>query len=156
MWKCVPFVVTSIGSFCTMPPVSLASQISWKRIQGTIKSFLDMTQLFQPGLKSIPFSIQFQFQFRFSAKTTITNPQLKTSFNSNSNSKYFNSNSNLGDFNSSLNSNNDLWMLMSSSKLVIIMITWLMYIELLLLIQSVSNTLLKGWYYIASWLIPYQ
>ena len=77
MWKSVPLIVTSIGSFCTMPPVSVASQSSWKLIQGTIKCFLDMTWLFQPGLGSIPFfhfnsnynSIRFNCNYNYNSTT---------------------------------------------------------------------------------------
>ena len=64
-------------------------------------------------------------------------PLLPISFNSNSNSGHFNSNS--GEFKSNLNSRNDL--LMSSSKLIVIIITRFIYIKSLLLIPSDSYPL---------------
>ena len=63
---------------------------------------------------------------------------LTISFNSNSNSGDFNSNSNSnsGNFKSNFNSRNDL--LMSSSKLVIMITTMYMYIKLLLPIWALT------------------
>ena len=72
-------------------------------------------------------------------------PLLTISFNYNSHSGHFNSNS--GEFKSNPNSWNDL--LMSSSKLIMIMITRYMYIKLLLLVPSVSYPLLNGYKYMA-------
>ena len=79
-------------------------------------------------------------------------PLLPISFNSNSNSNSGHFNSNSGEFKSNLNSRNDLFIhVMSSSKLIVIIITRFMYIKSLLLIHvpSVSYPLVNGHNYMA-------
>ena len=102
------------------------------------------------------FPIQFQFHsFQFKCKfhnsqiSIISNSKSKSNSKSSSENFYYNSNSR--NFKSVLNSNNDL--LMSLSKLIIIVIT--RYTELS--ITSVSYSLLQDCsHHMASWLVIYK